>query len=82
MADIRRSATTQVGLKREWLKSLGSIIQLLNDRFERLSLKGKPFYAEECAEDHEIEMMSKLIHKVDPSVDLSRLQQNYTTTIF
>lgn len=75
MQDIRKAATIQPLLKREWQKSLRSTLELLNDRFERLSLKSKQIFTEEYAEDAEINALMHLIQHVDSTVDCDHLQQ-------
>ena len=49
MQDIRKAASTQPLLQCEWHKSLKSTIELLNNRFERLSLKDQKIFTEEYA---------------------------------
>lgn len=75
MQDIRKAASTQPLLKREWQKSLNSTVELLNDRFERLSLKDRQIFTEEYAEDAEIDTLMHLIQLVDSSVECNHLQQ-------
>ena len=75
MQDIRKAASVQQALKHEWQKSPRSIMELVNDRFERLSLKGKQIFTEEYAKDIEIDALIHLIQRIDHTVDCDHLQQ-------
>ena len=59
-------------MKCEWQKSL---MELLSDRFERLSLKDRQIILEEYAKDSEIDTLMYLIQSVDSSVNCNHLQQ-------
>ena len=75
MSDIRKAATTQPALKHAWGQSLKPVLDILNGRFARLSLKGRPVCTEEYAEDAEIDAVMRHIHRIDRTVDLDHLQQ-------
>ena len=73
-ADIGKVAATQPALKHAWGQSLKPVIDILNRRFERLSLKGRPVCTEKHAEDSEIDVVTHHIYRIDP-VDCDHLQQ-------
>ena len=76
MAEIRKLASTVPFLKKAWGDSLKSVMEVLESRFERLSLKGMPICTEESADEDEIDDFSQVIKVlVDPTIDLSNLQK-------
>jgi hypothetical protein len=43
MADVRKKAEKVHGLKDDWMQAVHPIVDILEDRMKRLSLKDEPF---------------------------------------
>jgi hypothetical protein len=74
MAEIRKKAERVLNLKGEWLESLGPIIEVLQNRTERLELKGQPFKWHKASSDENVSEVESQVHKIDPAIEIGKYQ--------
>lgn len=73
MKDIRKKAEKEEGLEDSWMKSVQETVQCLNNRTERVQLKGKNFQCDQPASKEEIhEFEQKVPQLVDPSITFGK----------
>ena len=73
MSDIRKKAAKERGLEDAWLTALEGMVQQLNDRTERVELKGKSFITcEPASKERTDEFESKLHDFIDPGITLGK----------
>ncbi|XP_053376613.1 uncharacterized protein LOC123531671 [Mercenaria mercenaria] len=77
MKEIRKKAEKEAGLEVAWLESVEQIVTLLNERTERVQLKGKSFKTGTPASKQDVaEFESKVKELVAPGITLGKYTQN------
>ncbi|XP_063438540.1 uncharacterized protein LOC134719483 [Mytilus trossulus] len=74
MAEIRKKAERVPNLKGEWLESLGPIIEVLQNRTERLELKGQPFKCHKASSDENVFEFESQVHNIDAAIEIGKYQ--------
>ena len=77
MAEIRKKAERVNGLKDSWLQSIGPIIELLDERTKRLSLKNKQFQCQTASTDDEVKQFEEQVLALDNSIVLGQYQEKH-----
>lgn len=77
MNDIRKKAEQVDGLKDQWKESVKPMINMLEQRAQRVELKGKPFHVYPAAESDEVEMAEAQVTLIDPAIDVGKYQQTH-----
>ena len=73
MADIRKKALREEGLKEAWLQSTENLREALKSRTERVELKGKRFQCPTPASDEEVQQFeAQVLQLVDPEIVLGK----------
>lgn len=76
MADIRKKSESNPSLKEEWLQSLETIIDTIENRTKRLSLKGVPFKCDKPASGALVQAIETQIrHDIDQNIVPGKYQQ-------
>lgn len=74
MAEIRKKAERVPNLKGEWLESLGPIIEVLQNRTERLEFKGQPFKCHKASSDKNVFEFESQVHNIDAAIEIGKYQ--------
>jgi chromosome segregation ATPase len=77
MSDIRKKAEKEADLKKSWLKAVEPMINLLDERTERIQLKQKSFKRGVPATDEEISDFELNVRRlVDPDITVGKYTKN------
>ncbi|WAR09165.1 hypothetical protein MAR_019123 [Mya arenaria] len=75
MIEIRKKAEKEPAIKPAWIESLQPMVNLLNERTERVQLKGKNFISGKPASDDDVQAFEhKVVELLDPDIPIG----NYT----
>lgn len=78
MAEIRKKSEKVPDLKGQWVDSLNEIINMLQNRTRRLTLKGEPFKCPNAASDEAVKLMEEQIGQlIDNTIQLGQYQQKH-----
>ena len=75
MQEMRSLAGKCVGLKEAFGASIKPVIDLLNQRFKRMKLKGEPMAAAVGAEDEEMDKFFSTIALIDETLEVNKLRK-------
>ncbi|XP_052223762.1 uncharacterized protein LOC127839434 isoform X2 [Dreissena polymorpha] len=76
MADIRKNAERVEGLKAAWVQSASPVIELLEERTNRLSLQSKRFECQPAASDDEVKQFEEqVLALIDEDITLGQYQE-------
>ena len=75
MQEMRSLAGKCVGLKEAFGASIKPVIDLLNQHFKRMKLKGEPMVAAVGAEDEEIDKFFSTIALIDETLEVNKLRK-------
>ena len=77
MADIRKKSETVAELKTSWVESLQPMITMLEERVQRVELKGKPVKVFKPASDDQVSVFEHEVHQIDPNIVIGQYQQQH-----